>query len=116
MGTRGQRLAGWEPLKAECCDSVISLQLPSIHREEHWLEGTRKRGSPARGPQGLRIVACNEVPAGARGSRQAQTRQGLEAETMDLAGGPSVGQVAKGAKGRHRFLAQVTAEAGGGEY
>lgn len=32
---------------------------------------------------------------------------------MDLAGGPSVGQVAKGAKGRHRFLAQVTAEAGG---
>ena len=35
---------------------------------------------------------------------------------MDLAGGPSVGQVAKGAKGRHRFLAQATAEAGGGEY
>ena len=73
MGTRGQHLVGWEPLKAECCDSIISLQLPSIHRQEHWLEGTRKRGSPVRGPWGPRTVACNKVPAGAGGSRQAQT-------------------------------------------
>ena len=49
------------------------VQLPSVHRQEHWLEGTRKRGSPVRGPRGPRTVACNEVPAGAGGSRQAQT-------------------------------------------